>query len=240
MPSGCIGPVRICGGIHPAERRKLYGAFVAKRYILHYNGYKEAIGMDLDKVGGLLRTLRREKGLTQRALAEQLGVSDRTISKWETGRGAPDISLLSAVSDALGINIEGILCGELRAEDCTGGNMKKTRYYYCPVCGSLSLSTGSAAVSCCGRPLSPLEPAAPDPEHALTIEPVEDEWYISSEHPMIRGHFITFAAMVTSDRIQLIKQYPEWNFQLRLPRRAGLLLWHCSEHGLFSMPLKRA
>ena len=195
--------------------------------------------MNLDKVGGLLRTLRREKGLTQRALAEQIGVSDRTISKWETGRGAPDVSLLSAVSDALGVNIEGILRGELRPEDCTGGNMKKIRYYYCPVCGSLSLSTGNASVSCCGRRLTALEPAAPDPDHSLTLEPVEDEWYITSDHPMTRDHFITFAALVASDRILMIKQYPEWNLQLRLPRRPGLLLWHCSNHGLFSMPLKR-
>ena len=224
----------------PPKDRQLYGAFVAKRHDLHYNECKEAIGMNLDKVGGLLRTLRREKGLTQRALAEQIGVSDRTISKWETGRGAPDVSLLSAVSDALGVNIEGILRGELRPEDCTGGNMKKIRYYYCPVCGSLSLSTGGAAISCCGRPLTPLEPAAPDSDHALTLEPIEDEWYITTPHPMTRDHYITFAALVGSDRIQLIKQYPEWDFQLRLPRLTGLLLWHCSEHGLFSMPLKRS
>ena len=57
---------------------------------------------------------------------------------------------------------------------------------------------------------------------------------------MTRDHFITFAALLTSDCIQLIKQYPEWNLQLRLPRRAGMLLWHCSEHGLFSIPLKRS
>ena len=219
---------------------QLYGAFVAKRRGLLYNECKEAIGMNLDKVGGLLRTLRREKGLTQRALAEQLGVSDRTISKWETGRGAPDVSLLSAVSDALGVNIEEILRGELRPEDSTGGNMKKTRYFFCPEYGSLSLSTGNAAISCCGRRLTALEPAAADPDHALTIEPVEDEWYITTAHPMTRDHYITFAALVSPDRIQLIKQYPEWNLQLRLPRRTGLLLWHCSEHGLFSMPLKRS
>ena len=195
--------------------------------------------MDLDKVGGLLRALRREKGLTQCALAEQLGVSDRTISKWETGRGAPDVSLLSAVSQALDVNIEEILRGEMRPEDCTGGNMKQTRYYHCPVCGSLSLSTGNASVSCCGRRLAALKPAASDPEHSLTLEHVEDEWYITSNHPMTRDHFITFAALVASDRILLIKQYPEWNLQLRLPRRPGLLLWHCSNHGLFSMPPKR-
>lgn len=193
--------------------------------------------MDLIKVGKLIQKLRREKGLTQCALAEQIGVSDRTISKWETGRGAPDVSLLSAVSDALGVNIEEILRGELRPEDLIGGNMKKTRYYFCPGCGSLNLSTGNAVISCCGRRLTPLEPSAPDPEHTLTIEPVEDEWYVSSEHAMARNHYITFVALVSSDRLQLVKQYPEWNLQVRLPRRTGLLLWHCSAHGLFAKPL---
>ncbi len=50
--------------------------------------------MDQMKTGGLIRTLRRRRGLTQLALAERLGVSDKAVSKWERGRGAPDIALL--------------------------------------------------------------------------------------------------------------------------------------------------
>lgn len=184
--------------------------------------------MDCMKVGNLIRRLRREKGLTQLALAEKIGVSDRAVSKWENGRGAPDVSLLPALSGVLGANIEAILRGDLKPENPNGGNMKKTKYFYCPDCGSLSLSTGGAVISCCGRTLEPMAPVTPDDEHALTVEQVEDEWFISSAHPMTRDHFITFVAFVTPDRIQLVKTYPEWNLQVRFPGRHGTLLWHCS------------
>lgn len=189
--------------------------------------------MDCAKVGNLIRLLRREAGLTQNALAEQLGISDRTVSKWENGRGAPDVTLLRGLSEALKVNIEEILRGELRTEDSVGGNMKKTKYFWCPACGNLSLATGSASVSCCGRRLEPLEAQKADDAHLLQIEQVEDEWFLSTEHPMERGHSITFVAFATGDRIQLIKLYPEWNLQQRIPKRHGLLLWHCSLHGLF-------
>lgn len=190
--------------------------------------------MDCAKTGKLIRTLRQEKELTQLALAEMLGVSDRTVSKWENGRGAPDVSLLGGLSRALGVNIEEILRGELNQSDLVGGNMKKAKYFYCPVCGNLSMSTGSAEISCCGRRLVPLSPAKPDDGHALNLDPVEDEWYLTTEHPMTREHFITFVAFATPDRVQMIKLYPEWNLQQRIPKRRGLLLWHCSQHGLFS------
>jgi len=190
--------------------------------------------MDCAKTGRLIRRLRTEKNMTQLRLAEALGVTDRAVSKWETGRGAPDASLLPALAGALGTNVETLLRGDLAPENPDGGNMKKTKYYYCPGCGSLSLSTGNAALSCCGRTLAPLSPAKPDEAHALTLEPVEDEWYITAGHPMTREHFISFVAFAAPDRIQLIKTYPEWNLQLRIPRRRGLLLWHCTEHGLFT------
>lgn len=194
--------------------------------------------MDCAKTGSLIRMLRLEKGLTQLQLADRLSLSDRTISKWETGRGAPDASLLPALAGALDVSIEALLRGELLPDSPDGGNMKNTKYFYCPDCGSLSLTTGGASLSCCGRTLTPLSPAKPDEAHALTLEPVEDEWYVTSEHPMTREHSISFAALVLPDRIQLIRTYPEWNFQLRIPRRRGRLLWHCTAHGLFSQLLK--
>lgn len=189
--------------------------------------------MDCGKIGRLIRELRMEKGITQRALADRLGVSDRTVSKWERGRGAPDLTLLGPLSEALGVKIEGILRGELAGEDPVGGNMRKNKYYYCAACGNLIMATGSADISCCGRRLEALERKAPDEAHTLSLEAVEDEWYITTAHPMEREHFITFAAFVTPDRVQLIKLYPEWELQQRIPRRRGLLLWHCSEDGLF-------
>ena len=190
--------------------------------------------MDCAKIGQLIRTLRREKGMTQLKLAEKLCVSDRAVSKWENGRGAPDTSLLPALAAALGTNIESLIRGEIILEPQNGGNMRKTKYFYCPACGSLNLSTGGATISCCGRTLEPLSPAKPDEEHALMLEHVEDEWYLTTHHPMTRDHYITFIAFVAADRLQLIRQYPEWNLEQRIPKRRGLLLWHCSNHGLFS------
>lgn len=67
--------------------------------------------MDNDKSGALISSLRKEKGYTQRQLAEALHVSDKAVSKWECGLGCPDVSLLGALSSVLGVNIEKILEG---------------------------------------------------------------------------------------------------------------------------------
>lgn len=190
--------------------------------------------MDCGKVGGLIRALRLEKGLTQARLAAQIGVSDRTVSKWECGRGAPDVTLLRALSAALNVNVEGILEGKLPEGDGTGGNMKKTRFFYCPSCGELTAATGGAEVTCCGRKLEAMTPSKPDEAHMLTLEPVEDEWFVTSGHPMERGHSITFVALATGAELKWIRLWPEWDLQLRLPKRHGLLLWHCSRDGLFA------
>ena len=69
--------------------------------------------MDCAKIGELIRRLRREKGYTQRALAAEIGVSDKAVSKWERGLGCPDVSLLGALSAKLGVNLEELLAGEL-------------------------------------------------------------------------------------------------------------------------------
>ncbi|MGE4276512.1 MAG: helix-turn-helix domain-containing protein [Lawsonibacter sp.] len=68
--------------------------------------------MNAQKTGSLISACRKEKGLTQKQLAEQLHVSDRTVSKWERGAGFPDISLLEPLADALGISVTGLLQGE--------------------------------------------------------------------------------------------------------------------------------
>lgn len=189
--------------------------------------------MDCAKTGGLIRRLRMEKHMTQRQLAEAVCVSDKAVSKWENGRGAPDITLVNALAKVLGVPAESLLAGEIETDESQGGNMKKTKYYYCPACGNITAATGNAEISCCGRRLEAMTPVKPDEAHALTMEPVEDEWYLTAGHPMLREHYITFIAHATGDRVTLIRQYPEWDLQQRIPKRHGLLLWHCSEHGLF-------
>lgn len=189
--------------------------------------------MDIKKIGSLIAGLRKEKNMTQRELAEQLNVSDKTISKWERGLGCPDISLLQDLSCALEVDLAKLLAGELNPQEKIGGNMKKTKYYVCPVCHNLILSTGEAEIACCGRRLSPLDAKKAEIGEKLKVEQVEDEWYVTSDHPMTKEHFITFVAYATGERLLLTKQYPEWNLQVRLPKRGhGMLIWHCTKHGL--------
>ena len=112
--------------------------------------------MDYEKIGSLICKLRKEKGLTQKQLGDKLHLSDKTISKWERGLGCPDISSLQSLADILGVNTEKILLGELNQKDLDGGNMKKLKFYMCPDCGNIIISTSNSEVSCCGRKLSAL------------------------------------------------------------------------------------
>ena len=189
--------------------------------------------MDLAKTGGLIRHLRLEKGLTQQALADQLGLSAKTISKWETGRGCPDVGLLGNVCTVLGADLAAMLSGELNENKTLGGNMKKTRYFVCPQCRSISLSSGNAEISCCGRKLTALEMQKAAPEEKLLVENIEDEWFISGDHPMEKDNYIHFVAFQTGDRVEMHKQYPEWNLQIRIKRRGhGMLIWYADDAGL--------
>lgn len=181
--------------------------------------------MDQVKTGRLIRTMRTKLGLTQLALAEQLGVSDKAVSKWERGGGAPDISLLPLLSQALGVDTEALLRGDLEENDMTNGNMKKMRFYRCPACGNLLFSTDDADVTCCGAKLTNLVMHKPDEENALQIEHSDGEWYITAPHEMHREHYISFVAFLTGDTMIVKKQYPEWGLDVRLPYiRHGMLL----------------
>ena len=126
--------------------------------------------MDLSKVGQLIYDLRREKGLTQKQLADQMNLSDKTISNWERGLGCPDVSLLGELSQILGVHIEQILAGDLAPKDPDGGNMKRIRFFVCPQCGNILTATSAAEISCCGRRLEPLIPQAAGDDHAVRLE----------------------------------------------------------------------
>lgn len=190
--------------------------------------------MDNEKTGRLIFTLRKERGMTQKELASLLHLSDKTVSKWERGAGCPDISLLAGLSELFGVSVEQLLQGELELNENTGGNMRNSQFYICPECGNILFGTEKAEITCCGRKLKPSEPVKASEEERLNVESVEDEWYITSDHPMTKEHYITFCALLTGDRLTMIKQYPEWNLQLRIPARGhGKLIWYCSQHGLF-------
>ncbi len=190
--------------------------------------------MDNVKIGMLIFSLRKEKGMTQKQLAKELNISDKTVSKWERGQGLPDISLMPELSRIFGIDIEKILEGDVRTNDITGGNMKKSKYYVCPHCGNIALSTNDISVSCCGRKLEEAELKKADDSEKLKIEKIENEYFISSDHPMTKDHYISFIAAVTGDSIHIIKKYPEWDFQCRIGGfRHGMIVWYCVKHGLF-------
>lgn len=190
--------------------------------------------MDCKKIGRLICQLRQERQMTQKQVAEAMNISDKAISKWERGLGCPDISLLPELSVILGTNIESILQGTYNTNETVGGNMKKIKFYVCPQCSNLLTATGDATISCCSKKLEPLPAVKGTEAHLLEVEPVEDELFVSSPHEMTKEHFITFAAYVTGDKVFLVKHYPEWNLQFRLPKFGhGKLYFHCSQHGLF-------
>ena len=194
--------------------------------------------MDQIKTGSLIRSLRLRQGMTQLALAERLGVSGKAVSKWECGGGAPDIALLPALAEVLGVSARALLHGELEENDKTNGDLKKLLFYRCPGCGNLLFSTDGAEVHCCGQTLAPLAPREPDEGHALRVEISDSEWFLTSPHEMRREHHISFVAFLTGDTLLVKKLYPEWDMQARLPFYAhGTLLWYCTEHGLFTQEI---
>jgi len=194
--------------------------------------------MDQQKTGALIRRLRQEQKLTQRQLAQKLGVGDKAVSKWERGLGCPDVGLLPALAKALNTGAEQLLRGALDANETDGGNMKRIQFYFCPQCGNLLTATAPAQISCCGRPLAPLTAQAPDDAHRLQRETVEDELYLTSPHAMAKDHYLAFVALAGFDRVTLVRLYPEQNAELRLPQpRRGRLYWYCTQHGLFTEQL---
>lgn len=188
--------------------------------------------------GLTIKQLREKQRLTQAQLAEKIGVSSKTVSKWETGKGLPDITLLRPLAQALGISLIELMNGEHITNRNISANMLRCKFYVCPLCGNIIHSTGSAVISCCGITLPPLEAEEADDDHSITVENVEDEHFITVHHPMTKDHFISFVAFVTSDRIQLVKLYPEGNAETRLQLRGmGRLYYYCNRHGLFQKKL---
>lgn len=184
--------------------------------------------------GQLILQLRKEMNLTQKQLADTLCISDKTVSKWERDMGLPDISLIDPLAKALCVDQSRLLAGELGQNHADIGNMKRLHFYLCPHCGNLLTSTTHSTLSCCGRPLTPLEAQPCDPDHAPQITQVEYDDFITFSHPMSKDHFISFVAWVTDDRVLLVKLYPEQNAQVRFAQmRRGKLYFYCTRHGLF-------
>ena len=191
--------------------------------------------------GAVIKELREKKQLTQAELAAQLHVSDKTISKWENGKGYPDISLLEPLAAVFGISVAELLSGRTVSNVNVSSNMLRSKFYVCPVCGNIIHSMGEAVISCHGVMLTPAQPEESDEQHKIFVEGVEDEYFVRIEHDMTKSHYITFLAALSQDRIQMVKLYPEGNaearFQVRGVRR---LMYYCNRDGLFSIDVHRA
>lgn len=197
--------------------------------------------MDPIKIGNLIRKLRTQNHLTQKELAEYIHVTDKAISKWETGKGCPDISLLTKLSTLFSIELQAFLSGEIPQKESEKGNMKKLKFYVCPDCGNVVTSTSEANISCCGKKLSALEARKAEEDEKLSIEDMHGEWYISSSHSMTKDHYISFVAYVNDSTAMIFKQYPEWSLQLSLPfYRTGRIVWFCTKCGLLYQEIRRA
>lgn len=194
--------------------------------------------MDQYVTGAAIKALREAVKLTQSQLAERLSVSDKTVSKWETGRGYPDITLLEPIAAALRVSVAELLSGRTVVNTNVSANMRRCHFYVCPLCGNVLHSMGQAAVSCHGVTLPPLEAEEAEGSHAITVEAVEDEYLVTVNHPMTRQHHLLFLAAVSDDRLQLIRLYPEGLAQTRIQRGGVRAVYACcNRDGLFKQDL---
>ncbi|MEF2656098.1 MAG: helix-turn-helix domain-containing protein [Eggerthellaceae bacterium] len=183
-----------------------------------------------------IRSLRTAKRFTQEQLASTLNVTSKAVSKWETGRGVPDIALLEPLAKALGVSVAELLAGECVVNANRSANMMRSVFYVCPLCGNVVHAMGAGSFTCCGEPMLPQEAEEFDDAHALTIEKVEHDYYVTMDHVMTKNHYISFLAYVTSDRATLVKLYPEQDVSVRFPIcGTGMLYAYCNQHGLFKV-----
>lgn len=192
--------------------------------------------MDNYVTGSVIRRIRESKKMTQEELAEKLYVSSRAVSKWETGHGFPDISLIEPLANVLGISVIELLSGADIKNRNQSSNMLRGKFYICPVCGNVICAAGEAMISCCGITLPFLEAEKADADHLIHSEISEDEYYISLDHPMRKDHYISFLAAVSDQSVQFVKLYPEGNAEARFKiNRVKKIYACCNRHGLFQL-----
>ena len=195
--------------------------------------------MDLIKNGVFLCQLRKSKGMTQKEVAKKVGVVPKTVSKWETGNGFPDVSTLSILADLFEVSERSLLNGCVVKNAQEVGNMKRIKFYACPCCGSFLQSMGQAQIECCGKTLSALNAQEVDQEHLISCSEVDGELYLQIDHPMQKNHLISFVSYVNLDRVITIKLYPEQDCAVRIPKvYGGKIAYYCTNHGLFEYQIK--
>ena len=190
--------------------------------------------------GNRLCTLRKKAKLSQTELGNLLHVTNKAVSKWECGNGCPDVSLLAELSAVFGTDVQTLLSGSINKNESEKGNMKKLKFYVCRKCGNIITATSDATVTCCGNILSAEEPRKAEDNEKLKTEDIGGEWYVSSDHPMTKDHYISFAAFLNDSSVMMFRQYPEWGMQFTMPLyRSGRLVWYCTQCGLLYQDIRR-
>ena len=188
--------------------------------------------------GAVIKRLREERNMTQLQLAERLAVSVKTVSKWETAKGYPDITLLEPLGDALMVSVTELISGNTVTNSNVSANMLRSHFYVCPVCGNIIHSMGETVIQCHGLQLHPEEAEETDENHKIFIEQVEDEYYVQIEHDMSKQHYISFITAVSVDKIQMVKLYPHGNAEARFKMNGvKKIYFYCNRSGLFSLDL---
>lgn len=211
---------------------QVYNIFItqkARRYIINPGN-----------IGQLIRRLRTEKKLTQKQLAEKINVSDKAVSKWETGNGIPDIAILAELAELFQTDMQTLLDGRIHENESENGNMKKIKFYVCKECGNIITSTSETGVTCCGKKLTALEMKEASDGEKLNAEYDGGEWYVTTDHPMTKEHYISFVAYLNDSTAVIFRQYPEWQVNLHIPfATSGRLVWYCNRCGLMYQNLRR-
>lgn len=140
--------------------------------------------------GETIKAMREKKGITQAELSEKLGVSSKTVSKWETAKGLPDITLIEPLAKALSVSVMELMSGNTVINKNISSNILRSKFYVCPICHNIIRTMGDAVISCCGITLPPLEAEETDRKHEITIEQVEDEYFVSVNHDMTKSFFV--------------------------------------------------
>lgn len=190
--------------------------------------------------GTVIKELREKNKMTQLQLAKKLGVSDKCVSKWETGKGLPDITLLEPIAESFRISVTELISGNTIHNANVSANMLRSKFYVCPVCGNVIHSMGEAAIHCHGIQLMPLDAEQTDERHMIFIERVEDEYYVRIDHSMTKEHYISFVAAASFNDIQMVKLYPEGGAEARFKiRGVKRIFFYCNRDGMFSIdPVK--
>lgn len=189
--------------------------------------------MDNYVTGATVKRLREKGKMTQSELADKIGVTAKAVSKWEKAKGLPDISLIEPLAAALGVSVTELMSGETVINANVSANMLRSKLYVCPVCGNVIRTVGEAVMSCCSVNLPALEIEDADGAHEIRIDKIEHEYYVSIDHEMMKSHYISFIAYVTSDRFELVKLYPEGNAETRFAIKGhGFIYAYCNRHGL--------